>query len=284
MTLKDFFHAAAPAFFYILLSNILYSVLSMFATASGIAVPKLAIQAAVLLICLALFWKLAAQEGLFEWNWSGRLQNQGRLLKVGRGAAFRYPACFCYVVSAIMCSVCCNEAFLLSNFIERSPGYRHVSGLFYGNDMLLEVFTLCVLSPVVEEIVYRGFVYGRLQKKLDANRNGGVDGSANGVAAAALAALLFGVAHFNLVQGIYAFLLGFLLGIFVWKMGGLYLAMAAHMAINLVSVIWTETDWLDFIDQGGAGRMEAIGLSALLAFVFFGYGNRLAKRMKAQVG
>lgn len=250
MTWRDAGYAAAPAFFYILLSNILYSLIHMVSLSAGLELPGLLLQAVVSAICLAVFGVRAVSEKLFR--------------KMEHKVAVRYPAAFCYCVAGIMCSVCCNKLLALSKLEEKSEGYRHVSDLFYGNGLLLEIFALCVLSPLVEEIVYRGFVYSRFRQKL------------GGVAAAAATALLFGVSHFNLVQGIYASVLGFVLGIFVWKTGSLYLAVAAHMAINLVSVLWTETDWLDFLNRDGAGAFVAAA-SALLMAIFFGYGNRLLR-------
>lgn len=254
MIWRDAGYAAVPAFFYILLSNIIYSVIHVVSLAAGFTISGLWLQAIVSAVCLAIFGERAVSEKLFH--------------RMEAGIAVRYPASFCYVMAAVMCSVCWNELLTMAKLAARSKGYQHVSELFYGNGLLVEMLALCVLSPIVEEIVYRGFVYRRFQQKL------------SGPAAAAFTALLFGLSHFNLVQGIYAFVLGFVLGIFVWKTDSLYLAVAAHMAVNLVSVIWTETDWLDFLNKEGAGRMEAAVFSALLMAIFFGYGNRLVRRLE----
>ena len=253
MTWRDAGYAVAPAFFYIFLSNILYSVIHMVSLSAGLTVSGLWLQASVSAICLVIFGKRAVSGKLFH--------------KMEFSIAVRYPASFCYVMAAVMCSVCWNELLTMAKLTHWSNGYQHVSELFYGNGLLLEILALCVLSPVVEEIVYRGFVYSRFRQKL------------SGPAAAAFTALLFGISHFNLVQGIYAFVLGFVLGIFVWKTDSLYLAVSAHMAVNLVSVIWTETDWLDFLNKEGAGRMEVVVFSALLMAIFFEYGNRLVRRL-----
>lgn len=251
MTWKDAGYAVAPAFLYILLSNILYGLVHMVSLSAGLVLPGLMLQAVVSAICLVLFGGWAVSEKLFH--------------KMEQSIAVRYPAAFCYCVAGVMCSVCCNELFTLANLGEKSERYQHVEELFYGNGLLLEIFVLCIFSPLVEEIVYRGFVYSRFRQKL------------GGVASAAVTALLFGIAHFNLVQGVYASILGFVLGIFVWKTGSLYLAVATHMAVNLVSVLWTETDWLDFLNKDGTGRAGIAAASALLMAVFFGYGNRLLR-------
>lgn len=254
MTWRDAGYAAVPAFFYILFSNVLYSAIHMVSLAAGVAISGLWLQALVSAICLAIFGERAV---------AGRLFHRMEL-----SIAVRYPASFCYVMAAVMCSVCWNELFAMAKMAERSSGYQRVSEVFYGNGLLLEILALCVLSPIVEEIVYRGFVYNRFRKKL------------SGPAAATFTALLFGISHFNLVQGVYACVLGVLLGILVWKTDSLYLAVAAHMMVNFVSVIWTETDWLDFLNKDGAGRMEVVVFSALLMVIFFGYGNQLVRRAK----
>ena len=112
-------------------------------------------------------------------------------------------------------------------------GYERVAQNFYQQELLIEIAALCVLGPLAEEIVYRGFVYQRLREK------------GSETLAAVCSALLFGVMHFNLVQCVYAFVLGILLAHIVNRTGSLLTAAAAHMAANLVSVLWTETDWLE---------------------------------------
>lgn len=86
--------------------------------------------------------------------------------------------------------------------------------------------------------------------------------------------------HFNLVQFVYAFVLGLLLAHIVSKTGSLFTAIAAHMAANLVSVLWEETDWLDFLNQTGIRQHGAAVISLVLMWIFLSYGNNLQKKIR----
>ncbi len=54
-----------------------------------------------------------------------------------------------------------------------------------------------------------------------------------------LSALLFGLIHFNIVQFVYAFLLGLVLAAFMYKSGHVYAAMIGHITANAFAVIRT---------------------------------------------
>lgn len=76
-------------------------------------------------------------------------------------------------------------------------------------------------APVVEEIVFRGLTLKILE-------NGGY----KFLVANAIQALLFGIAHLNLVQGLYAFALGFILGLIFKKVNSLWASILAHLTFN----------------------------------------------------
>ena len=59
-------------------------------------------------------------------------------------------------------------------------------------------------------------------------------------------ALIFGIMHVNLVQFLYAAVIGLLLAFVLEKTGKLSMAVFGHIAANLVAVLRTETGWLEF--------------------------------------
>lgn len=87
---------------------------------------------------------------------------------------------------------------------------------------VLWVFSTLILPPVVEELTFRGLTMNLFRKA-----------GASYVLANFLQALLFGIFHMNLVQGIYAFLLGFLMGYLVQKYHTLLASMTFHAFFNL---------------------------------------------------
>lgn len=251
ITWRDAVYAASLPVIYTLLSSIVYSVLSV----SGLNLSGITMQAAALLVCLALFGWYATRQHL--------------LIRAKERSFYRYPASFCYVCAVVMCSVACNYLVIFTGMSEISEGYKRVNQIFYGNGLLLEILTLCVIGPAAEELVYRGFVYQHLRKK----------GSC--LAASVLSALMFGILHFNLVQGVYAFILGLLLAYIAERTGSLICAAAAHMAANLASVLWTETDWLNFLDQGRTRAYIVTVICVVLTAVFVSYGNQWMRHQTA---
>ena len=85
-----------------------------------------------------------------------------------------------------------NNLLGLARIAEHSAAYRQVEQTFYTGRLALEIFALCAVIPLVEELLYRGIVYGRLRRWLGA------------APAMLLSALIFGLIHMNLAQFIYA--------------------------------------------------------------------------------
>lgn len=90
----------------------------------------------------------------------------------------------------------------------------------------------CVLSlgaviPAAEELVFRGFVFGRLRKALGSRQ------------AAWWSAALFGIYHGNMPQGIYGFVMGLLLARAMDREKTLLAPVVVHMAANLTAVAVT---------------------------------------------
>lgn len=94
---------------------------------------------------------------------------------------------------------------------------RSFSGSF-GRD----IFEICIIAPILEELLFRGAVMNLLKRFLPYRW------------ANLLQALIFGIMHFNIVQGIYAFALGLILGYIYNKFGTLYSDMIVHMSVNTV--------------------------------------------------
>ncbi len=86
-------------------------------------------------------------------------------------------------------------------------------------------FVAVGLAPgICEEVFFRGTIQHGLARRLPA------------AAAIVLAALLFGLAHGDLVHGAAAAVLGVYLGVVTWAAGSVRPAIAAHMANNLMGL------------------------------------------------
>lgn len=136
-------------------------------------------------------------------------------------------------------AVVLNNLIALTPLLEASGTYQEVSAALYGNTIFWEILATGILTPVIEELLYRGVVYQRLREWL------GI------VPAVLLSAVLFGAMHMNVVQFVYAGLIGLLLA-YVNETFGLSASIMVHAAGNIIGIVRTETGFL----SAGGSRMN----------------------------
>lgn len=166
------------------------------------------------------------------------------------------------VVGITICiSISLNNIISMSPLMTMSEEYENASNAFYGSTIILELIGSALITPLLEELLHRGVVYGRLRKMM------------NMWPAVILSALVFAMLHFNVVQFVYAFLLGIVLALFVEKTGHIYPAVVAHMVANGIAVIRTETGILLGTVDGSVSAwvisvgLLLIGLIGLIAYI-----------------
>ena len=115
--------------------------------------------------------------------------------------------------------------------------YKNVQSNLVDSSIMLQFLVLGILTPILEELLFRGVIYKRLKGYYDVS------------VAAYIAAIIFGIAHFNLIQGLYAFILGIVLSYIYEKNGSLVYTMVAHGAANIVSVFMGINPLSKFIDR-----------------------------------
>ena len=119
-----------------------------------------------------------------------------------------------------------NDLITCSGLNERFPGYQETSEqVFYGQNILLLLAVVVVVSPIIEELVFRGLLQQRIRDYLGRGW------------AIGLSAVTFGVYHGNVVQFIYASLVGVFLGCVLEFSQDLRVPVAGHIAANLWSII-----------------------------------------------
>lgn len=91
---------------------------------------------------------------------------------------------------------------------------------------LMWVFSTLILPPLVEEMIFRGLIQKYLERA-----------GMHWILANVVQAVLFGVFHQNLVQGIYAAFLGFALGFVAHRYNTLAASMLMHMFYNLMGTL-----------------------------------------------
>lgn len=108
-----------------------------------------------------------------------------------------------------------------------------------------KLFRVCVMFPIIEELVFRLLLLGTLKKVLPF------------MAANVIQAVVFGIYHGNIVQGIYAFLLGLFIGYLYFTFGGVGYTIVFHMFINFAGM---------FLDRV-MGGISSKAIQAVIAIV-----------------
>ena len=127
--------------------------------------------------------------------------------------------------------------------------YSNISNTIFSYAPVVVIISTVILAPVSEELVFRGIVFNRLRDYTGF------------WASAIISSVLFGVYHFNLAQGLFAFLYGILLCLVYEKFKNLFANMFMHAAGNLIAVVITYTGF----DYPEYWMVPAVGAAAVLA-------------------
>ena len=120
-----------------------------------------------------------------------------------------------------------NMVLSYIHFDSVSDSYNSVSQMQYSISIPLGVLIYGLISPAAEELVFRGLVMKRLQRYFSP------------VIAVVVSAFIFGMYHGNIVQGVYAFLLGTLIAVCYWHFDRLYIPIVFHACANVSVFIIT---------------------------------------------
>ncbi len=119
----------------------------------------------------------------------------------------------------------------LSRFVSMLPldniigNYENTSNALLSGNIILQIVSLGIVVPIAEELIYRGLLFNGLTKVIDAKY------------AIFVASLVFGVFHYNLLQGTYTFLLSLILICVYMKYKCILAPIIIHACANIVAVI-----------------------------------------------
>lgn len=139
------------------------------------------------------------------------------------------------LLMALAMSLGLNNLIIIGNLSDISNSYQATMEAFYASSLPVQIIVLGILMPMSEELVFRGLLFKRLRER------------GTYLQSALYSALVFGFMHMNLVQMIYGFVLGMMLAYFYEKYGSVKAPIAAHIAMNLLSVFATKFELLDWL-------------------------------------
>lgn len=134
------------------------------------------------------------------------------------------------VILAVSSSVGFNILMTLTGFLQTSSVYQEVANRQYGVAFGVGMILYVLISPIVEEIVFRGLVFNRMRNYCPAT------------AAILLSGILFGAYHGNMVQGVYGGCLGILIAYLYFRMKSFFIPCLFHAAANLTVYMLTQNE------------------------------------------
>lgn len=103
--------------------------------------------------------------------------------------------------------------------------YSQNVALAFSGNIVIDIIAVAIIAPIVEEVVFRGLVFTRLNKGM------------NVVLAVILSSLLFAVMHLQLIWIIYAFVFGVIFNLIYIRFKSLLANILLHMSYNSVPFI-----------------------------------------------
>lgn len=123
--------------------------------------------------------------------------------------------------------ICVNALLLTLPFSWDS--FEEVGDLLYTPSLFHQILCVGLIVPFAEELVFRGLGYAKMRLMLPVKP------------AVIISALYFGIYHGNLLQGIYATVLGLALAWIMESYGALSAAYVLHASANIMSIMLSNT-------------------------------------------
>lgn len=143
-----------------------------------------------------------------------------------------------------------------------SDSYEEVSDALYTGSIWLRMASVGIFGPIVEELTMRGLMYQRFRAMM------------RPVTAMFWSALVFGVFHGNVIQGLYAFLVGLFFAWLMERTQRILVPVIGHMSANLFIVLLEEERFLDLV----YGSVQNFLFSMLFCAIVFVCSVRMIQR------
>lgn len=191
-----------------------------------------------LIWCAILYKKSSWREKDFDYKKAFSLKNTSAVIGAGFGG--------CVILTMVITVI---SYAIPSAFTQYNQIMDHLSANSVGITMLY----VLLIGPASEEMIFRGAILDRFHLAFPF------------MIANVLQAVLFGIYHMNLIQGLYAFCLGMVLGMIRYVTGTILASIIAHIIFNATSY------GISYINEigGTMGNAVLIGITlvGIVAFV-----------------
>jgi len=169
--------------------------------------------------------------------------------------------------------------FFITGFVEITrlaeifTDHDELMELAMGNNIIIEILAIGLLGPFLEEIIFRGIILRRFLKT-----------NMKVLLAIFLQALLFGIIHLNILQGLYAFMIGIIFGLIYYWCRSIWLPVIMHALFNSISVILSNLspesvlmEALNNLSYGAFVIITVVSAIVLTGLIYFIYNQEKSK-------
>ncbi len=154
----------------------------------------------------------------------------------------------------------------IDEMVEKNPFLNLPTGTL---GVVLNYIWMVLIAPVYEEILFRGGLLGTLKKH-------------GNWFAVIVSGILFGLAHLNIAQMLYATALGILLGMMYVRSGSVVPCIIAHIAINFLGI--TIATFYSANNLAVLGILALVVIAAIIAGIVLGIITLVSHRDKLRLG
>lgn len=162
---------------------------------------------------------------------------------------------YCLIsAGAVFISLGLNILILNMSWANNSAYFKETSASQNAVPIIMGVLLFGIVSPFVEEYLFRGLVFGRMKSLFTVEIS------------IVASALFFGIYHKNVVQGIYGFLMGVMLAYIYERMQNIWASFLFHAIANLT--VYLGTQFVDFGEMSWLLGIAFLIIGAVFAFMF----------------
>lgn len=122
-----------------------------------------------------------------------------------------------------------GSSYILNFIAILKPSWFYNYGLMMeqlgSGTSIVSFIYIVIIAPISEELIFRGVLFNKAKKVLPF------------FLANVLQAFLFGLYHMNIIQGVYAFIIGMFLGSICYGFNSIYPSIILHVIINLCGLL-----------------------------------------------
>ena len=194
---------------------------------------------------------LKAESEAISEKMNGGVRRVGKIFATGR--RLRIPEILVFLVIGAFLGQYGNILVGLFQQYLNPEAYQETQSLIsQGKSIWSLIFWMGIVAPFAEEVIFRWMVFLRMRDNMRV------------LTAALLSGVTFGIYHMNLMQGVYATIMGLLFALILEWRGNLFASVFLHMGANIWSLLVSDV-MLYMLDHTGTMSVMVLNVFLVLA-------------------